>query len=222
MKILSVDANDVQIGRVQLRRPSGAIEIALPLDGAISDVTDAEFLKSDEMDAMKELGYQEGLKRAEEELQIALNELRAKHEENMALLLKQHQSAISSINAIAESLNDTVEQFKSRTYEVCLALCYEAIVKVLGKSSEDKTLIASICNSVYEDYSGMDCTIGLSREDLALVEPFKLPLKMKIVPELRPGQCRVMHASGFDDTGIDVRLGLIKDSFLKSLLAGGR
>lgn len=220
MKIISVDVNDVQIGRVQLRRPNGAIEIALPREEAIGDVANVDVLKSDEMDAMREIGYQEGLKRAEAELQSALNELHAKHEENKALLLKQHQSALSNINKIAELLNDTVEQFKDRAYEVSLTLCYEVIVKILGKSFSDKTLIASICNSVCEEYSDKDCIIGLSREDFALVEPLKLPLKTILLPELGPGQCRIVHASGFDETGIDVRLELIKDSFLKSLLAG--
>lgn len=220
MKILSADDNDAQIGRVQLRRPSGAIENALPRDGAICSMTADDALNSDEMEAMREIGYQEGLKRAEEELQTALNELHAKHEEKMSLLLKQHQSALSNIITIAESLNDTVENIKDRAYEVCLALCYEAIVKILGKSSDDKALITCICKSVCEDYSGLDFTIGLSRDDFALVEPLELPLKTMLLPELGSGQCRVIHASGFDDTGIDVRLGLIKDSFLKSLQGG--
>jgi flagellar biosynthesis/type III secretory pathway protein FliH len=221
MKIISVDVKDLQSGRVQLRRQQSATKIELPENESIDDANSDDVLSLTEMDAMRELGYQEGLKNAESELQIALKDLQDKHEAYKAMLFKEHQSTISHFNEIAESLNNTVDHFKDKLYEVCLTLSYEAIVKIVGQSIHDKTLITNICNSVCDDYSGLDCTIGISREDFPQVESLILPLQIKVDPVLKPGQCRVYHSSGYEETGIDVRLDLIKDKFLQSLQERG-
>lgn len=221
MKIIRVDVKDLQSGRVQLRRQQDVNKIELPENESIDDANSDDVLSLTEMDAMREIGYQEGLKNAEAELQIALKDLQDKHEAYKEMLFKEHQSTISHLNEIAKSLNNTMEHFKDKSYEVCLTLSYEAIVKMVGKSTHDKTLIASICNSVCDDYSNLDCTIGLSREDFSQVESLILPLQIKVDPALKPGQCRVYHASGYDETGIDVRLDLIKDMFLQSLQERG-
>lgn len=221
MKILSVDVNDIQIGKVQLRPQQGAIEFGKTQNEPISDVAVDDVKNSSDMNAVREHAYLEGLEKAETELQNALNELHVKHEANAAMHLKQHQNALSNLNDVAESLRDTVNQFKDKSYDVCLLLSFEAIVKILGNSVHDKTLIASICKSVCDEYSGLDCTIGLSRHDYPQIESLNLPLKVMSLPELKPGQCRVVHGCGYDDTGIDVRLELIKDRFLKSLLVRG-
>lgn len=214
MRILNGNELAVPTGRVQLRRTTAINEPDSLSGNSYNVASEADSTYELEMDVLRQSAYQEGLEKAEIELQRALTDLKAKFDKDTAILAERHETALGEIGHLAESLSAVIEQLKSDAFSACLELSFASIVKILGHLSADKTLINSLCKTVCEEYADRQVVIGLNRDDYTQINQVQFTLPTEICADVRPGQCRVMHSNGYDETGIDVRLEAIKCAFL--------
>ncbi len=221
MKILTDISHEIQQTKVFLERQVQVANVSLDNELVVQQVQ-PNIERNNELEQLREKAYQNGLKQAEKEIEQAILELECKYADEHAVLKRQLDSSISALNLLAENLIKTTNQARTQAFEQAVVISYAGITRILEAAAIEKSLMADVCRSIVAEYGSKPITIGLNQDDFSLINAELFPVAITISPELKRGQCHVLNTHGYFETGIDIRLEAIKNSFLSALKSSQR
>lgn len=180
----------------------------------------AERIRRDRIQA-EEAGRREGmsmgLAQAEKEIDARAKavegDLRREHE-NAMLELEDTRSALA---AVMGNIGAEVERLARHAEEVAIEAAYAAVLKVLGDRAVDRTLMRELCLHALTCAEQTPTALRVSVQDMeAIGDAWQ---DVAIMPDARfvRGQCALETRFGHYETGLDVRLEMLKRAFLDGL-----
>lgn len=172
------------------------------------------------LEAARQEGYRDGLRKAQGEIQERANEAekrarRALDDERSKL--EGHREQMR--NAL-EALNQAVEHMRGECETAVVEIAYAALVRMLGRAQEQRPLVVEVCREVLDEYRLRPVVVHLSDVDAEVVQQAGLAaegVRIAADPQLRRGQCRIESHRGQYETGLEARLEALKQAFLEGL-----
>lgn len=214
-----------------MRRIGADIAVTVPLwtapapalqEAALVDTKDEETTRSRQAEHADALdrGYQEGLaqglakaKEAAREQHLAWQQ---KSEAELARTRAQYDQAREKLEALATSLSNRMDLERDRAEEIAIEVAYSAVARVLGEEYVAGNLMPHLVRQVMKELTAEVDSIVLSNGDVDALSDID-GVSIVVDPRLKHGQCRLQTRFGNRDTGLDVRLDLLRTALLTGL-----
>ena len=164
-------------------------------------------------------GHARGMSQAEAEIlartKAVENEVYKQHEaESTRLRLANEQLA-----ALLRALPQALQEADARVEAVAVDVAYAGTMRILGEKAADRSLIAALCHQALGEYVHRPVVVRVAAEDAAGLDELADGDAVRVVGDsrLQSGQCQLETHKGLFDTGLDVRLEVLKQTFLRSL-----
>lgn len=168
-------------------------------------------------DEARDRGFDEGTKDAAREIDRRVEkiaqQLEREHADETQRLLERE----SALQRLCDGIADAIERFGSDSEAASVEVAYAALVRLLGASAADRTLLQAHCLTVAREFGDPPATLRVSAHDLELLDIAVLPLPVEPDRRLKSGQCLIETGRGQFDCGLDVRLEAIRQAFLVGL-----
>lgn len=191
-----------------------------PSGDATPTLDERSLLLEKELLAAKERGYREGYAEGERKIRSQLKQ----ESERLAAEAKRQQDMATErldkirmrLEALLGALTAAVEHQARQVDEIAVATAYSAVTKFLGDRYADKNLMQALVDHALAHTGQRVDSIHVSEQDAELIQSID---GVRVVPDsrLRPGQCTLETRLGHYETGLDVRLELLKSALLAGL-----
>lgn len=173
-----------------------------------------------ELLAAKERGYRDGYAEGEREIRAQLQQeaaqlaVEAKRQQDASV--EQLERARQRLDTLLGTITAVLEEQVRKVDEIAVSTAYSAVAKFLGDKYADKHLMQALVHHALAHTGQRVNTVHLSEEDAELVQPVD---GVRIVADsrLRPGQCTLETQLGHYESGVEVRLELLKSALLSGL-----
>lgn len=175
--------------------------------------------RQDELDA-KERGYREGLAQGKAEGRKQADKEAAALVERMEKEMRQSQSRLEAsrerLDALLERLSTALDEHAHHAEAVAVEAAYAAIARFLGERYAERSLMEQLCRHALSHTGHTVNTVRVSEQDVDTLSGID---SVTIIGDSRlmPGQCTLETRLGHYETGLDVRLDLIKQALLAGL-----
>ncbi len=175
--------------------------------------------RQDELDA-KERGYREGMGLGKAEGRKQAEKEGAALMERMEKEMRQSQAKLESsrerLDELFDNLSRSVDEHARHAEAVAVETAYAAIARFLGERYADRTLMESLCRHALGHAGHAVNAVRVSEQDVDALSNID---SVQIIGDsrLRSGQCALETRLGHYETGLDVRLDLIKQALLAGL-----
>lgn len=194
-----------------------AVQAAVAVDA--SAVEAARSLQAQHADAL-DRGFQEGLARGLAKAQEAAREQhlvwQQKSEAELTRSRAQYDQARGKLEALAASLSQRMDSERDRAEEVAIEVAYSAVVRVLGEEYGAGDLMPDLVRHAMKAMTTEVDSIVLSKDDAETLSEVD-GVQVVVDPRLQPGQCRLKTRFGSRETGLDVRLDMLRTGLLTGL-----
>lgn len=173
----------------------------------------------EELDA-KERGYREGIERGTAEGRKLVETELARLTERMQGELKQAQAKLDAsreqLGKLFGKLSSALDDHARHAEEVAVEVAYAAVARFLGERYADRTLMEMLCRHALSHAGHEVTTVRVSKQDAELLTDIE-SIVIAADARLSPGQCTLETRLGHYETGLDVRLDLIKHALISGL-----
>lgn len=173
-----------------------------------------------EIHEARERGYREGYTQGEKEARERVtSEAKAstqRQEQEFRRLQNQLEASRKRLDTLFESLSSVLEHQSHHVDEVAVGIAYAAVTKFLGDRYADRSLMQALVDHALTHVGERVDSVHVSEQDFEQVEGAGT---VRIVSDARllPGQCTLETRLGHYETGLDVRLELLKTALLSGL-----
>ena len=182
--------------------------------GAKTDDRDADYAET------LERGYQEGhalgLADAQECARLQALEWQQTRRRELDDARKQYEQAGAKLVALASAIRGQLRAEAARAEAISLEIAYSAIVRMLGTGYADRSVMKALVLQAMRDIEVSVDRVMVSSEDALALEDVE-GITVGVDPRLEAGQCRIESSLGCYDTGLDVRLDLLRQALLAGL-----
>lgn len=168
-------------------------------------------------DEARDRGFDEGMKDAAREIDRRVETLAKRLEREHADEIGKLQERKDALKRLCEGMSEAIERFGKDGEEVAVEAAYAALVRLLGVSAADRSLLQTHCLAVIREFGDPPATLRVSERDLEFLDVAELPLRVEPDSRLMSGQCIIETARGQFDCGLDARLDAIQQAFLAGL-----
>lgn len=223
-RVLAADTRVVALSTL-LERPHAAVESAV--EATIEPAVDPRVLLEQErlrvLEEAATAGHAEGLKRAESEISAAVEKAEARIHEANVREEERLRSATLQMQELVRNLEGEISSLDERLNEVVVEAAYAALVRMLGATAAEGSLMRELCLQALLDYRQRPVVLKVAAGAVSAVAELAEPESVRIVGDARlaMGECRLETHKGTYDTGIEVRLESLKQAFLHSIRVEG-
>jgi flagellar assembly protein FliH len=191
-----------------------------PTDDAAHAGDDRALLLEREIQAARERGYREGYAKGElgirEKLKQEATSLAVEAKRQQDNAVEQLEKTRLRLEALVGGVMGALEKHARQVDEIAVATAYSAVTKFLGDKYADKKLMQALVDHALAHTGQPVNSIHVSEQDAELLKSID---GVRIVPDsrLRAGQCTLETRLGHYETGLDVRLELLKSALLSGL-----
>lgn len=168
-------------------------------------------------DQARDQGFDEGMKDAAREIDRRVEKIAQRLEREHADETRKLQERESALRHLCEGMTEAIEHFGNASEDMAVEAAYAALVRLLGVSAADRSLLQAHCLAVIREFGDPPATLRISERDLELLDVAALPLPVEADRRLAPGECIIETARGQFDCGLDARLDAIQQAFLAGL-----
>lgn len=175
--------------------------------------------RQDELDA-KERGYREGLDQGRAEGRKQAEKEAAVFMERAEKELRQSQTRLEAsrerLDGLFSTLSKALDEHACHAEAVAVEAAYVAIARFLGERYADRSVMEPLCRHALSHAGHVVNAVRVSQQDADTLSDID---SVKIIGDSRllPGQCTLETRLGHYETGLDVRLDLIKQALLAGL-----
>lgn len=178
---------------------------------------DAKKMLQTAYDEARDRGFDEGMKDAAREIDRRVEKIAQRLEREHADETRKLQERESALRRLCEGVADAIGNFGKGSEDMAVEAAYAALVRLLGASAADRSLLQTHCLAVIREFGDPPATLRVSEGDLELLDLAALPLPVEADRRLASGQCIIETARGQFDCGLDARLDAIQQAFLTGL-----
>ncbi len=170
--------------------------------------------------AAVERGYQEGhargLAQAQERVRQENQAWRQQRERELDAAREQFEQARERLESLTRQLPVQIAAEAARAEELAIETAYAAVTRLLGSDYIERNLMPALVRHAMGSLEMRVDAILLSAQDVELLQGME-NLNVAVDARLRPGQCRLETRLGSYDTGLDVRLDMLRQALLSGL-----
>lgn len=177
-----------------------------------------EIERKDLLAIARSQGYSEGMRAAEEAIREATEQAQRECEARHSQALQALEDSRARLAELLRRLPGLVDAVEAQAIDSSATLAYEALLRVLGETPARERVVA-ICRDALREQQRRPVVVRLSEADAMAVHGLlDAPgVRVEADPRLNDGQCQLDTGLGSIDTGLDVRLELMLQAFLRSL-----
>jgi flagellar biosynthesis/type III secretory pathway protein FliH len=170
-------------------------------------------------DAAREQGLREGRTQAETEISRARDDARREIQAAHA----DEQARLEAMQAEGARLLRTLEalpaESESAMEELVVEVAYAAVLRILGATSADMSLVRALCQQALADMTQRPVVMRVHPLDADAVAALADGSDVRVEADVRlqRGQCRLQTRRGDYDTSLEERLDALKLAFLAGL-----
>lgn len=168
-------------------------------------------------DEARDRGFDEGMKDAAREIDRRVEKIAERLEREHADEIGQLQERKDALKRLCDGMVEAIERFGKDGEETVVEAAYVALVRLLGASAADRSLLRAHCVAVIREFGDPPATLRVSERDLELLDVAALSLPVEPDRRLASGQCIIETARGQFDCGLEARLDAIQQAFLAGL-----
>jgi len=183
---------------------------------AVEAVRSLQLQHADALDRGFQEGLAQGLAKAQEAAKEQHLVWQQKSEAELARTRAQYDQARGKLEALAASLSKRMDSERVRAEEVAIEVAYSAVVRVLGEEYGAGDLMPDLVRHAMKGLMADVDSIVLSKDDAETLSEID-GVQVIVDPRLQPGQCRLQTRFGSRDTGLDVRLDMLRTALLTGL-----
>ncbi|HBZ46975.1 MAG TPA: hypothetical protein DEO93_06830 [Stenotrophomonas sp.] len=167
-----------------------------------------------------ERGYQDGYARgvadAEDGARKQALEWQQTRQRELDAARAQYEQAGQHLESLAAQIPVQLRAEEARAEALAIEIAYAAVVRMLGVGYADRSIMQALVRQAMQDVEGdVDRVLVSSADALALENVDGITVTQD--PQLAAGQCRLESRMGTYDTGLDVRLELLRQALLAGL-----
>lgn len=161
-------------------------------------------------------GYAEGANLARQELQRQFDARTEDAKRREAAALQKMEQAKKILEGLIDAIPQAIEDQARATHETAVLAAFSAVTKFFDERYADATMMAGLVRHALAHTAPRVDAIRVSTQDL---EALREVAGVNVVadPRLQSGQCVLETGLGQYETGIDVRLDLLRTAFLSGL-----
>ena len=211
-----IDAGDV--AAAPLWTGPAPAEPAAP--AADASIRDAHRQMEAQQAAAVERGYQEGhargLTQAQERVRQETQAWQQQRERELDAAREQFEHARKRLESLTRQLPMQIAAEAARAEELAIETAYAAVTRLLGAGYVERSLMPALVRHAMGSLEMDVDTILLSAQDVELLQGME-GMNVAVDARLMPGQCRLETRLGSYDTGLDVRLDMLRQALLSGL-----
>jgi len=167
-------------------------------------------------------GFAEGMRAAEEAIGEATEKARRECEAKHSQALQALETSHARLTELLRRVPGMVDAVEELAIESSATLAYEALLRMLGETPGRERIVA-ICRDALRGQQRRPVVVRLSQADaIAVGDLLDSPgVRVEADPRLKDGQCQLDTGLGSIDTGLDVRLDLMHQAFLRAAASHG-
>ncbi|MQP74730.1 hypothetical protein CQ393_02335 [Stenotrophomonas sp. MYb238] len=168
------------------------------------------------MDRGFQEGYAQGMAQAQEAARKQSMTWHQERESELNRVRAQYEQARKAFDELVGALGEQIRTEVAKAEELAVELTYSAVARLMGESYAAGALIpALVRHAMLEVDAGVE-TVLVSRQDAKMLEDID-ELSVEVDSRLLPGQCRLRTRLGSYDTGLDVRMDMLRTALLTGL-----
>ena len=161
-------------------------------------------------------GYARGLEQAQAQVRREAEARQEQQEREVARVRERLEDERRRWASLVEGLSSQVERQLAQSGDVAVSVAYAAVAKFLGDGYADRDFMQALIRHALADVEQrVDC-VRVSEQDAVVLQEDS-PVQVVGDPRLSPGQCVLETRLGQYETGLDVRLDLLKKALLSGL-----
>ncbi len=171
----------------------------------------------------REDGYEQGMRQAQSEIQDAADAVRRKAELAHAAAMAELEARTDALATLLRRLPDMVDEIQDSTASAAAELAYAALLRVLDEVPPAERM-AAVCRQALREQHQRPLVLRVGSDDAVVLEGLAdgHTVRTEVDARLKPGQCQLETGLGLHDTGLDVRLDLLKQAFLRGIAGANR
>ena len=210
-----VDADSIAAAPLWAAHPT-ASAVEINVDKAAEDKARREADYKAALDSGFRKGQAEGLAKAQEAVRAQAAARQKEHEAELGRAQAQCEQARRSFETLAGNLKMLISAESRRAEELAVEVAFSAVARLIGKAYADGTLIADLVRHAMLEVDAEVDAVLVSGQDAALLGEVE-GVSIVVDGRLLPGQCRLQTRLGSYDTGLDVRLDMLRTALLSGL-----
>jgi flagellar assembly protein FliH len=161
-------------------------------------------------------GYAQGEKKARDQVISEADASTKRQEQEFRRLQGELETSRKRLDMLFDSLSSALEHQSHQVEEVAVGIAYAAVAKFLGDRYADRDLMQALVGHALTHVGERVDSVHVSEQDFEQVRDVGT---VRIVSDARllPGQCTLETRLGHYETGLDVRLELLKTALLSGL-----
>jgi flagellar biosynthesis/type III secretory pathway protein FliH len=168
-------------------------------------------------EAARKQGHAEGIANAQAEIKAQVEKIAVRLREEHAAAVQRLHLEQDGFRKLAASLQAALKHYASDAETLSVEVAFAAVARLLGEKSADRSLMGALCQRIVQEFGHPSATLRVSEADLASLEKVELGIPVEADRRLSPGQCVIDTARGQFESGLDVRLDLLRIAILSTV-----
>ena len=165
----------------------------------------------------REQGRQQGLADAQAEIKAQVDKIVARMREEHAAALQRMSQQQEELRKVGSALQAALKAFAVDAETLSVEVAFAAVARLLGDKAADRTLMTDLCQRVVQEFGHPTATLRVSESDFALLQGVDVGIPVETDRRLSAGQCVIDTARGQFESGLDVRLDLLRKAVLATV-----
>ncbi|MGX9720058.1 FliH/SctL family protein [Stenotrophomonas acidaminiphila] len=161
-------------------------------------------------------GQAEGLAQAQKTAQAQAAAWQQERELELSRAQAQYEQARKTFESLVVNLEECIRAEAARAEELAVEVAYGAVARLMGEGYAAGTLIPALVRHAMLEVDAAVETVLVSRQDAAMLDGHE-GICFEVDGRLLPGQCRLRTRLGSYDSGLDVRLDMLRTALLAGL-----